>query len=71
MILLTTIARDGSVRLAHAKRVTLRKGKLTITTSLDTQWKPGFLINGVIASAPRTGKRAYAQRGGEWQRLVR
>jgi hypothetical protein len=70
MILLTTIAKDGSVRLQHAKRVTLRKGKLTVTTSLDTQWKPGVLINGVIANSPRA-KRAYAQRGGEWQRLVR
>jgi ribosomal protein RSM22 (predicted rRNA methylase) len=61
MILLTTIAKDGSVRLQHAKRVTLRKGKLTITTNLDTQWKPGFLS---MVLSPTPHARSAPMRSG-------
>jgi hypothetical protein len=71
MVLVTTMARDGSVRRVEATSVTLRRGALTVRTlAAGAPWRPGWMITQVIATTPR-GTRAYAQRNDSWQRLVR
>jgi len=52
MTQVTTLTRDGSVRTALAKSTQLRRGVLTILTSHDWKWRPGFLTLRVRAEGP-------------------